>query len=173
MWTKMFLVVALCGADAPATTVAVRPFETAADEFLAGYFAFRPHTALELGNHDYDGKLADYGQESLTREHERLKQFEERFAKWPVEELNPAARADHAVLLAGLRKAKFEFDGAESFQKNPITYLLAIQIDNYLLREYSPLPERIYAGQIVTYRVRPLLGVPVTWVTEIAAVEAP
>jgi len=37
----------------------------------------------------------------------------------------------------------------------------------------SPLPEHIYTGQIVTYRVRPLFGVPVTWVTEIAAVDAP
>ncbi len=37
----------------------------------------------------------------------------------------------------------------------------------------SPLTQGIYTGQIVTYRVRPLFGVPVTWVTEIAAVEAP
>jgi len=35
----------------------------------------------------------------------------------------------------------------------------------------SPLPPRVYAGLIVTYRVRPLLGVPVTWVTEITHVD--
>ena len=35
----------------------------------------------------------------------------------------------------------------------------------------SKLPERMYAGMIITYRVRPLLGVPVTWVTEITHVE--
>lgn len=35
----------------------------------------------------------------------------------------------------------------------------------------SPLPERMYAGMIITYRVRPLLGVPVTWVTEITHVD--
>ncbi|HEX8431544.1 MAG TPA: SRPBCC family protein [Longimicrobium sp.] len=37
----------------------------------------------------------------------------------------------------------------------------------------SPLPERVYAGLIITYRVRPLLGVPVRWVTEITHVDAP
>lgn len=37
----------------------------------------------------------------------------------------------------------------------------------------SKLPERVYAGLIITYRVRPLLGVPVTWVTEITHVEEP
>lgn len=37
----------------------------------------------------------------------------------------------------------------------------------------SPLPERVYAGQIVTYRVRPMLGIPVNWVTEITQVREP
>lgn len=35
----------------------------------------------------------------------------------------------------------------------------------------SELPERVYPGLIITYRVRPLLGIPVTWVTEISHVE--
>jgi ligand-binding SRPBCC domain-containing protein len=34
----------------------------------------------------------------------------------------------------------------------------------------SALPGQVYAGMIITYRVRPLLGVPVTWVTEITHV---
>jgi ligand-binding SRPBCC domain-containing protein len=33
--------------------------------------------------------------------------------------------------------------------------------------------ERMYAGMIITYRVRPLFGVPVTWVTEITHVDEP
>ncbi|HSU17624.1 SRPBCC family protein [Longimicrobium sp.] len=37
----------------------------------------------------------------------------------------------------------------------------------------SPLPERMYAGMIVVYRVRPLLGVPLRWVTEITHVDEP
>lgn len=41
------------------------------------------------------------------------------------------------------------------------------------LRITSPLPETIYAGLLITYRVRPLLGVPVDWVNQITQVEAP
>ena len=37
----------------------------------------------------------------------------------------------------------------------------------------SPPPERMYAGMIITHRVRPLAGVPVTWVTEITHVDEP
>ena len=33
--------------------------------------------------------------------------------------------------------------------------------------------ERMYAGMIITYRVRPLFGVPVGWVTEITHVDEP
>ncbi|MFL5539907.1 MAG: SRPBCC family protein [Longimicrobiaceae bacterium] len=33
--------------------------------------------------------------------------------------------------------------------------------------------ERMYAGMIITYRIRPLFGVPVTWVTEITHVDEP
>jgi ligand-binding SRPBCC domain-containing protein len=34
----------------------------------------------------------------------------------------------------------------------------------------SELPPRIYAGLMIEYRVRPLLGIPLTWLTEIAHV---
>jgi ligand-binding SRPBCC domain-containing protein len=37
----------------------------------------------------------------------------------------------------------------------------------------SKLPERMHAGMIITYRVRPLFGVPVRWVTEITHVDEP
>ncbi len=33
------------------------------------------------------------------------------------------------------------------------------------------LPEKMYAGMIISYKVRPLMGIPMTWVTEITHVE--
>ncbi len=37
----------------------------------------------------------------------------------------------------------------------------------------SELPSAIYPGMMIEYRVRPLLGLPMTWLTEITHVEAP
>jgi ligand-binding SRPBCC domain-containing protein len=37
----------------------------------------------------------------------------------------------------------------------------------------SPLAERIYAGMMIEYRVRPLLGLPMPWLTEITHVAEP
>lgn len=34
------------------------------------------------------------------------------------------------------------------------------------------LPEKMYPGMIITYRVRPLLGIKMTWVTEITHVQS-
>ena len=34
-------------------------------------------------------------------------------------------------------------------------------------------PEHMYEGMIITYRIRPVLGIPVTWVTEITHVDKP
>jgi len=37
----------------------------------------------------------------------------------------------------------------------------------------SELPEKIYEGLIITYRVSPLFNIPVTWVTEITRMKEP
>jgi ligand-binding SRPBCC domain-containing protein len=37
----------------------------------------------------------------------------------------------------------------------------------------SKLPEKMYAGMIITYFVRPILNIPQTWVTEITQVNEP
>jgi len=37
----------------------------------------------------------------------------------------------------------------------------------------SKLPEKMYAGMIISYKVHPVLGIPMNWVTEITQVEEP
>jgi ligand-binding SRPBCC domain-containing protein len=37
----------------------------------------------------------------------------------------------------------------------------------------SDVPDKIYPGLIIAYRVKPLLGIPVNWITEITHAEAP
>lgn len=37
----------------------------------------------------------------------------------------------------------------------------------------SELPEKMYAGLIITYKVSPLFSIPITWVTEITHIDEP
>ena len=48
-------------------------FAAIADDFLAGYLAWRPGTGIALGYHEYDGKVTDYNRASLEAELTRLK----------------------------------------------------------------------------------------------------
>jgi ligand-binding SRPBCC domain-containing protein len=41
------------------------------------------------------------------------------------------------------------------------------------LEPTSDWPETMYPGLLITYRVRPLFGIPIDWVTEITAVDSP
>ena len=37
----------------------------------------------------------------------------------------------------------------------------------------KPISEKMYAGQIITYKVRPIFSIPLTWITEITHVQEP
>ena len=56
-------------------------FTQVANEYIAGYLAWRPQTGTALGLHQYDGKVTDYSQPSLDAELARLKSFDQRLAQ--------------------------------------------------------------------------------------------
>ncbi|MDO9309363.1 MAG: SRPBCC family protein [Deltaproteobacteria bacterium] len=61
---------------------------------------------------------------------------------------------------------------AWSFFSNPVN-LVKITPPDMDFRITSPPCEETYAGQIITYTVRPLMRVEVSWTTEITHVERP
>src|SRR5204862_7623818 len=50
-------------------------FALLADEYLQGYFNWRPQTAVALGLHEYDGKLEDLSEASIEAERDRLRDY--------------------------------------------------------------------------------------------------
>ena len=58
-------------------------------------------------------------------------------------------------------------DEAWAFFSNPRSLALITQPEMGF-EVTSPLPERMHPGLIIGHRVRPLLGIPVTWITEIS-----
>jgi uncharacterized protein (DUF885 family) len=158
MFRVLCLALVLSGADAPAPSAADKEFQALADEFLAGHFAFRPHKAVSLGLHEFDGKLADYSRDTRAREYERLRQFEQRLAKLPVDRLSPTVRTDFQVLQTGLRNAAFNFDGFDSYRTDPSTYPQALKIDSYLIRDFAPLANRVRSIIAIEKQVPRLLA---------------
>lgn len=55
---------------------------------------------------------------------------------------------------------------------NPVN-LNEITPDNMVFKIISDLPDKIYPGLIIRYRLTPILGISVNWCTEITHVQAP
>lgn len=70
------------------------------------------------------------------------------------------------------QKLPISIDKAWDFFSNPAN-LSKITPQWLNFQVTSTLPEKMYAGLIITYYVRPLLNIPQTWVTEITHVNKP
>jgi len=117
-------------------------FVKLADEFLEGYFNFRPGTATYLGLHQYDRAKRDYSKAGLDAELARLKRFEQRLT--PLgDSLSPKARFDHKLLLAGIHQEIFAIEDLGIYTKNPMTYAGAISLNLFVQRDFAPLNERV------------------------------
>lgn len=68
------------------------------------------------------------------------------------------------VLNTTLDKAWAFFSGAENLQKITPSYM---RFDITSPQTNKP----VYAGQIITYRIHPVLGIPLNWMTEITHVK--
>lgn len=56
------------------------------------------------------------------------------------------------------------------FIATPVNLQKITPADMGFIINSNNLPEKMYAGMIISYKVRPLLGIPLTWVTEITQV---
>ena len=59
-------------------SVADTAFYTMSEEFLSGYFSWRPGFAAYLGLHEYDGKVSDLSSSSVGQELARLNLYEQK-----------------------------------------------------------------------------------------------
>lgn len=69
------------------------------------------------------------------------------------------------------QKLPITLEKAWEFFSNPNN--LSVITPDYLGFEMITTNERMYAGQMIVHRVRPLLNIPIEWVTEITHVQEP
>lgn len=69
-------------------------------------------------------------------------------------------------------KLKMTMEESWDFFSNP-NNLTLITPPSLNLNITSKLPDKMYAGMIITYTVAPILNIPMTWVTEITHVDEP
>jgi uncharacterized protein (DUF885 family) len=122
-------------------------FNRLADEYIAGYLAWRPQTGTSLGLHEYDGKVTDYSQASLSAELARLKSFDERLGQLNINSLSLQAFYDYRILRSANQREIFGFEQMRIYSDNPMTYAGALDVNIYIKRNFAPLDERV--GSVV------------------------
>jgi uncharacterized protein (DUF885 family) len=136
-----------CTRPAPAprasTGEADAAFARLADEYIAGYLAWRPQTGTSLGLHEYDGKVTDYSQASLAAELARLKSFDQRLGQLKARQLSPQAFYDYRILRSANQREVFGFEQMRSYSDNPMSYAGALDVNIYIKRNFAPLEERV------------------------------
>lgn len=142
----LLFIISGCAAHHPATPRATGKNDTAftqlADKYLSGYLAWRPIQAMQLGLHEYDGKLTDFSMASVQAELARLKSFDQRLDGINTAALSPQARYDFRILRAAVRKELFQFEDMRAYTSNPMTYAQALDVSGYIKRDFAPLAQR-------------------------------
>jgi uncharacterized protein (DUF885 family) len=118
-------------------------FDAVAEEYVKTYLAAHPLHGTALGFHEYDGKISDYSRLALDAELSRLRRFDDRLAKFDPTKLSPRQSIDFRILQAAVKRELFEMQDVSVFERNPMVYARAGDVNVYIKRNFAPLEDRV------------------------------
>src|SRR5215813_10038536 len=118
-------------------------YEAVAEEYIKGYLSAHPLEGTALGLHEYDGKISDYSRLALDAELSRLRRFEDRLAKFDPAKLGSRQSIDLRILQAAVKRGLFEMQDMSVFERNPMVYARAGDVNVYIKRNFAPLEDRV------------------------------
>jgi uncharacterized protein (DUF885 family) len=118
-------------------------YEAVAEEYIKTYLAAHPLEGTALGLHEYDGKISDYSRLALDAELSRLRRFDDRLVKFDPSKLSPRQSIDLRILQAAVKKDLFEMQDMSIFERNPMVYARAADVNVYIKRNFAPLEDRV------------------------------
>src|SRR5881275_1467397 len=118
-------------------------YEAVAEEYIKGYLAAHPLQGTALGLHEYDGKITDYSRLALDAELSRLRRFDDRLSKFDQSKLGPRQSIDLRILQTAVKKDLFEMQDMSVFERNPMVYARAADVNVYIKRNFAPLEDRV------------------------------
>jgi uncharacterized protein (DUF885 family) len=118
-------------------------YEAVAEEYIKTYLAAHPLQGTALGLHEYDGKITDYSRLALDAELSRLRRFDDRLAKFDPTKLSQRQAIDLRILQAAVKGDLFEMQDMLAFERNPMVYARAADVNVYIKRNFAPLEDRV------------------------------
>src|SRR5439155_3125275 len=131
-----------CGGSFATQTADVE-YEAVAEEYIKTYLAAHPLEGTALGLHEYDGKITDYSRLALDAELSRLRRFDDRLKKFEADKLSPRQSIDLRILQSAIKKELFQMQEMSIFERNPMVYARAADVNVYIKRNFAPLDDRV------------------------------
>jgi uncharacterized protein (DUF885 family) len=120
-------------------------YEAVAEEYIKGYLTARPLVAVALGFHEYDGKTADYSRLALDAELTRLRRFDDRLKKFDLDKMGQRQSIDLRILRAAIKREIFERQEMGMYERNPMIYARAADVNVYVRRNFAALEDRVHS----------------------------
>jgi hypothetical protein len=120
--------------------------------FLAAYvedtLKAQPYFAVQMGRHDFDGRMPDWSRAGIAAEIARLRKARAAAAAFGVSSLSAAQQFERDYLIAVIDNNLYWLAKAEFPFRNPAWYVNQLDPEVYLSREYAPLEKRMagYTG---------------------------
>jgi len=143
LWFALVPLTLCLGATAFAAQTDDTEYEARAVDYINTYLAAHPLQGTALGLHEYDGKITDYSRLSLDAELHRLRRFDDVLAKFDPAKLSPRQSIDLRILQAAVKKDLFEMQDMSIFERNPMVYAGAADVNVYIKRNFAPLDDRV------------------------------
>ena len=153
---RQICVIAVCFLPWPAAWAVQTPdteYEGVAEEYIKGYLAARPLLAVSLGFHEYDGKTADYSRLALDAELTRLRRFDDRLKKFDLDKLSQRQAVDLRILQAAIKREIFERQDMVAFERNPMVYARAADVNVYMKRNFAALEDRVHSVVLIELQI--------------------
>jgi uncharacterized protein (DUF885 family) len=143
--------------SAPASAPS-EPFPALRDRIVSEWIRDEPGLGRSLGLHQLDGKVADYSAAAIRRRLARLERDRAALAAVSGAGLTPDEALDRAILLQEIDLALFKGKDLEEWRRRPQFYGELFGVNDYLDRDYAPLPER--ARRLLEHEEAALAQVP-------------
>lgn len=156
-------------------------FDGFVDQFLDGWYAFRPVEATRAGLHAHDDAWSGFTRESIEAEVVRLKGAHERLKAMTPAGLDTARVVDREILLSRIQGAVLDLETIRPWERNPNYYVDMVTkgIYNLIARSFAPAPERMASviarenqiGTVLAASLENLVNPPRIW-TEVSIEQA-
>ena len=114
-------------------------------DFLTSLYETHPTLAATLGLHEYDGRVPNLSERARADRAATLRTHRARAAAIAGGTLTRDEQHDLILLRQAADEELFELESLRDHERNPMAYSGAIDVSNYVKRDYAPFERRLAA----------------------------